>query len=553
MKHLFNKNGVYFIPLGGAGEIGMNLNLFGYQNQWIMVDLGISFKNDILPSIDVIMPDPQFIEHIKDKLLGLVLTHAHEDHIGAVPYLWPRLECPMYATPFTASLIRHKLADNGIKNAPLHEIPLGGRLDLGPFGIDFITLTHSIPEPNAISIRTPVGTILHTGDWKFDPHPVIGEASDLKTLAELGEEGILALVGDSTNAMVPGRSGSETDVQQALSDVIAGCTQRVLVTSFASNVARLRSIVDIARKHGRQIALAGRSLGTFDKIARHHGYLDGIAPFLSEKEAMSVARDKILIICTGSQGEQQAALSKIAKKQHHSIKLDEGDAVIFSSREIPGNEKAISVLKNNLIRLGVKITSDREEDVHVSGHPCQDELVEMYQLTRPKVAIPVHGELRHMIAHGEIATSCQVPQVIIPENGHVICINEDGASLEGHVHAGYLALDGMNIVPLDHEFIKNRQKITWNGVVFVSLVLNKKGDVVRLPRLSCISVFDPDDEAISLQDLGDFIEEDLYSLTKLERQNEAFLQEHLRAKIRKHIFKRTGRKPLVTVHLFHQM
>ena len=414
-----------FVPLGGAGEIGMNLNLYGLgrpgEEAWLMVDLGITFGDGTTPGVDVILPDPAFITDRRDRLAGLVLTHAHEDHLGAVPYLWPRLRCPIYATPFTAAVLRRKLSEADLERAvPITEVPLGGRFQVGPFEIELITLTHSIPEPNAVAIRTPLGTVLHTGDWKFDPDPVIGPTADEAALSRLGDDGVLALVGDSTNALVPGTAGSEGDLLETLTEIIKGGPARVAVACFASNLARLETIAAAAAANDRDVVLAGRSLRRIEAAARETGYLTDVRPFVDEANAGFIPKDKVVIICTGSQGEPRAALSRIAAGNHPNVTLETGDRIIFSSRVIPGNEVSVGHLQNRLAQIGVEIITWKDAPVHVSGHPARDELARMYALTRPRVAVPVHGEARHLIEHARLARACQVPHAIVAENGTVV-------------------------------------------------------------------------------------------------------------------------------------
>ncbi len=375
------------------------------------------------------MPDPGFIVERRDRLLGIVATHAHEDHIGAIPYLWPQLRCPVWATPFTASLLRAKLTEVGLADkVRINVVPMSGRFTIGPFELELITLTHSIPEPNAVVLRTAAGTVLHTGDWKLDPDPLIGEPTDEAALRRLGDEGVLAMVCDSTNALRPGSSGSEADLRHSLTELIGRYDARVAVACFASNVARLETIAHAAAAHGRDVALVGRSLWRIDKAARENGYLADLPPFLTEDEAAYIPRDRIVMICTGSQGEPRAALARIARDDHPNVELEPGDVVIFSSRIIPGNEKSIGRLQNALARLGVEIVTEQDHFVHVSGHPARDELVRMYQMVRPQIAIPVHGEARHLLAHAQLAGECQVPQPLIIENGDMVRLGSGGAA-----------------------------------------------------------------------------------------------------------------------------
>ena len=396
----------------------MNLNLYGYGEPghatWVMIDLGISFGDGTHPGVDVIMPDPTYIEQHKDQLAGIVLTHAHEDHLGAVPYLWERFGVPIYATPFTVSIVQRKLAEVGLLDiVPIVEIPLNGSFEVGPFEMDLITLTHSIPEPNGIAIKTPLGTVLHTGDWKLDPDPVIGEPSDMPALRRLGDDGVLAIVCDSTNVFTEGTSGSEGDIFESMRELVAGCTGRVVVTCFASNVARLDTLFRVAKACGREVALAGRSFGRMVDASRENGYLQDAPAFLDEDHFGDLPKDKVMLICTGSQGEPRAALSRIAADDHPRLYVSEGDTVIFSSRVIPGNEVSIGRLQNRLVRRGVEVITDRDHFIHVSGHPARDELLEMYQAVKPELSIPVHGELRHLTEH---ASSPSRPKFHMPSS-----------------------------------------------------------------------------------------------------------------------------------------
>src|SRR5713101_8141765 len=485
-------NALFFVALGGAGEIGMNLNLYGYGGDWLMLDCGVTFGDDSQPGIEVVMPDPAFIVERRERLLGIVATHAHEDHIGAIPYLWTQLRCPIWATPFTASLLRAKLVEAGIADkVRINVVPMSGRCTIGPFDLELVTLTHSIPEPNAIALRTPVGTVLHTGDWKFDPDPLIGSTSDEAALTRLGDEGVLALIGDSTNALRPGSSGSEADLRRSLTDLIGRYDARVAVACFASNVARLETIARAAAAHGRDVAMVGRSLWRIDKAARENGYLADLPRFLTEDEAGYIPRDRVVLICTGSQGEPRAALSRIARDDHPNIVLETGDVAIFSSRIIPGNEKAINRLQNALVRLGVEIVTEEDHFVHVSGHPARDELVRMYQMVRPKIAVPVHGEARHLIAHAQLAGECQVQQPLVIQNGDMVRLTATGAAVVDEVPVGRLASDGKGLLPLDGAALKDRRRVTFNGSAVATLVLDRQGRLIAPATISLIGMVEP--------------------------------------------------------------
>jgi ribonuclease J len=541
-----------FVPLGGSGEIGMNLNLFGYGGKWLMVDLGVTFGGEEHAGVDIIMPDPSFITERRDDLVGLVLTHAHEDHLGAVPYLWPRLECPIYATGFAASVLRRKLDDVGLtRRVTIHEYEPGQRLRLPPFDVEPIYITHSIPEPMALAIRTPAGTVLHTGDWKFDSHPVLGPVSDEDRLRAVGGEGVLALVGDSTNALVPGESGSEEEVYRNLVTAIGECPQRVAVACFASNVGRLQSIARAAAKNDRHVGLVGRSLWRMTECARENGYLRDTPPFVDETEAGFIPRDKLVIICTGSQGEPRAALSRIAADQHPHIVLEQGDTVIFSSRTIPGNERAILDVQNGLAKLGVHIVTAEDRPpgkggpIHVSGHPARDELARMYHNVRPRIAIPVHGEARHMQAQAELALACQVPHAVVPENGAVVELDPDNPRIIDHVTAGRLALDGERLVPMDSPVVKARGRMLWNGAVVATVVVDRRGKLLGDPQISAPGLFDADADAELLEEVSDAI---AFAVEKAKGDDDRLHAAALQA-LKRAVKEATGKRPAADVHL----
>src|SRR6266566_7136934 len=476
-----------FLPLGGAGEIGMNLNCYGYGppegRRWIVVDCGVIFgRETATPGIDLMMPDIRFLEEVRDDLLGLVLTHGHEDHIGAVAHLWPRLQCPLYATPFTARLLHDKLEEAGLdERVKLKIVPLGGRIKLGPFEIDFISITHSIPEPNALAIRTPLGTIVHTGDWKIDPDPLLGEVTDEKALRRLGEEGVLAMVCDSTNALVPGESGSEADVKRALIRLIGSLKGRVAVTAFASNLARLESVAEAARIAGRELVLVGRAMRHMVNCARDTGYLKKFPRVLAEEDASDLPADHVLYLCTGSQGEPRAALARIAAGEHPYVSLGEGDTVIFSSRIIPGNELAIFELQNQLAARGICVLTERDHFVHVSGHPARDELATMYSWVRPKISVPVHGELRHMQEHARFARELQVPKAIVATNGQMLRLGPGDPEIIDEAPSGRLHLDGRVLVHEEDGFARTRRALSFAGFVGITLIFDRRRRLAAEP------------------------------------------------------------------------
>lgn len=542
-----------FLPLGGAGEIGMNLNLYGYGKpdnpDWIMLDLGISFGDNSQPGVDVVMPDPQFIEDHKDKLKGIILTHAHEDHLGAVPYLWDRFKCPIYATPFTVSVLKRKLAeDSAFQNVPIIEIPLNGKFSVGPFELELITLTHSIPEPNGVVLRTPLGTVFHTGDWKLDPDPVLGADYDRDALRNLGEEGVLAMVCDSTNVFTPGTSGSEGDILDNLFDLIKDQKGRVIVTCFASNVARLETISKVAKMCDRDIVLAGRSFGRMIASAKENGYLNGVPNFLDEEYASQIPKDKLMIICTGSQGESRAALARIANDDHPRISISKGDLVIFSSRQIPGNEVSISTLQNKLVRRGVRLITDKDAFIHVSGHPARDEMLDMYQTIKPEISIPVHGEFRHLTEHAALAKTCQVKQTVINENGGMIRLAPGPAKIINTVHSGRLALEGGRLVPLNSELIRGRTRALWNGTATVTVVVDKLGNLLVDAQISTTGLLDADDFDYEDEAL-DRAEEAVERLSKKDRRDDAKISESVRIAVRRYFRGQFKKNPVTTVHL----
>jgi ribonuclease J len=539
-----------FLPLGGAGEIGMNLNLYGHAGAWLMVDLGITFGDESTPGIDVIMPDPSFIEERRDELVGLVLTHAHEDHLGAVAYLWDRLGCPVYATPFTAAVLRRKLAEAGLLDrVPLTVIPLSGRFSVGPFAIELITLTHSIPEPNALVIETPVGRVMHTGDWKLDPDPLVGPTTDEEALIRVGEEGVLAMVCDSTNVLVPGESGSEADVRATLLDIVGRYKQRVAVACFASNVARLETIARVGEAHGRRVALVGRSLWRIYEAAKETGYLLDIPPFLGERDVGYLPREEVLMICTGSQGEPRSALARIVAGDHPEVGLEAGDTVIFSSRIIPGNEISINRLHNRLSEQGIEVVTTNEENVHVSGHPARDELAQMYQWIRPRIAVPVHGEPRHLVAHAKLAQECQVPETVVVQNGSVVCLAPGKAEIIDDVFTGRLAVDGHQIINLESGALRDRRRMIHHGSAVATVILDRGGALRGLPIVSLHGIEPGEREDAILPVVTDAVADAVNALSDRDRGNDEQVSEAARRAVRRSLRQICGKRPHTEVHL----
>ncbi|WP_010297478.1 ribonuclease J [Candidatus Odyssella thessalonicensis] len=541
------KNDFWFLPLGGSGEIGMNLNLYGHDGQWLMVDLGVTFGDRF--GIDIITPDPEFIVSQRERLAGLLLTHAHEDHIGAIPYLWPMLKCPIYATKFTAEIVRQKLKEVPWgRDVKIIEVPLSGELKVGKFLVEYITLTHSIPEPNALAIATPLGTVIHTGDWKIDPDPLVGGLTDAERLQDWGEQGILALVCDSTNVFKQGVAGSEETVRQEIFNQIGMQKgKRVIIACFASNLARVETAILAAAKHGRKVCLVGRSLHKMVEAAQKVGYLRDIPTFIDEETAMKLPPDEVMIISTGSQGEPRAALSRMAADSHPQIKLDHRDVVFFSSRIIPGNERAINLLQNNLVRKGVGIiTSHDEENIHVSGHPARSELMQMYQWVKPKLLIPVHGELRHMTEQAELGLSCGIAKAVVPENGTVIQLDEHDPKIIDRIPVGRLGYDGSRMVPMVSPMLSERGKLAVNGAVFVTLALDRHGDIDCKPVVSLLGI------TIGGQE-QEGIERDILRAIKTcvnnSYQDLDTLQEEIRVNIRRVTNNWIGKKALTEVHI----
>ena len=544
-----------FCPLGGSGEIGMNMNLFAYgridNRKWIIVDIGVTFADDTIPGVDLIYPDPGFIVDKKNDLLGLVLTHAHEDHIGAIAHIWPQLLCDIYATPFTSILIKEKFREKKIDlGKKLKVVELNGNVKLGPFKIEFVTLTHSILEPNGLSIETPSGIVLHTGDWKIDPNPLIGERINEKKLKKIGEQGVLAMICDSTNVFAPGRAGSESDVRDSLLKIMENRSKRIIVTSFASNVARMESIFYCAKKTGRHISLVGRSMHRIYKAAKQCGYLSDLIEPIDPREAKKIDRKKILYLCTGSQGEPNGAMMRISNYIHPDVYIESGDTVIFSSKIIPGNEKKLYKLHNQLVKNGIEVVSEENEFVHVSGHPNRDDLKDMYKWVKPKSIIPVHGEHRHMKEHISFAKEMQVPYPVQVENGDIVQLYPgETPQVIDKAPVGRMLVDGKISVGEDAQSIKERINISFNGFLEITILVNREGSLAKNPIISYKGIPSNGESTDLIFDLEDKIRKVCKKFSLKNSKQEQNLIETLKIDCRKTVKEKTGKRPYTNVNL----
>ena len=545
-----------FLPLGGVGEIGMNLYLYGYgrdgAREWLIVDMGVTFGSDAEPGIDVILPDIRFIEEERHNIAGLLLTHAHEDHFGAVIDLWPLLAgVPVYATPFTAEMLKSKLAEMGLINGfPLQVIPLGDRRTIGPFDVELISMSHSIPEPSAVVIRTPLGAALHTGDWKLDESPLTSAPTDAVRLKQLGEDGLSALICDSTNAVRDGVSPSEADVAATLARLIREAPQLVAVTTFASNVARISSVANAARAAGRELVVVGRAMFRVIEAAQATGYLDPDLPFHEETALAKLPRRKVVALCTGSQGESRAAMARIAQAEHPNVKLEEGDRVIFSSRTIPGNEKAVARVQNALADMEVEVITDQDAPVHVSGHPRRGELEQLYGWVKPTTAIPMHGEGRHLEAHAKLAERLGVKQVVRARNGTMVRLLPGPAQIIDDVPVGRLYRDGMILTRADDGQVRDRRKLSFAGSVAVSLVLSEKGVLLAEPEVALTGLPATDNDGMPFATIvQDAVIGTIESLPKPKRKDQALVSEAVRRSVRAAVNQAWGKKPMCSVLL----
>jgi ribonuclease J len=543
-----------FAPLGGVGEIGMNLAVYGFgaagQRKWIAVDLGVSFGGEELPGIDLVMPDIRFLVEERRNLLGLVLTHAHEDHFGALLDLWPKLKIPVYATPFTAALLEAKRqSEPGAPDVPITMVPLGGRFALGPFNIELVSMAHSIPESNGLIIRSKLGNVLHTGDWKIDPTPVLGPPTDEAKLRSLGNEGCLALIGDSTNAVREGRSPSEMEVAKTLAELIKTAPGRVGVTTFASHVGRLRSVAKAAAACDREVVLVGRSMERIAQVARETGYLEDIRDFRSVEVFGYLPPEKVVALCTGSQGEARAALSRIAEDDHPEVSFSTGDRVIFSSRAIPGNEKAVSRVINGLVARGVEVITDRDHLVHVSGHPRRAELQDMIGWVRPQILIPAHGEPLHMAAHAALARRAGVPKVITCRDGDLVRLAPQPGIID-QLPAGRLYKDGSLLIGAQERTVPDRRRLGFAGIVSVALTLSLEGELLSGPRVELTGIPDADVTGTPmLQIAHDSAVQALNSMPKPRRRDPDAVAEALRRAVRSAIGAAWKKRPICHVHV----
>jgi ribonuclease J len=549
-----SKEELHFCPLGGSGEIGMNMNLYAYgredNQKWIIVDMGVTFADDSIPGVDLIMPDPGFIIDKKDDLLGIVLTHAHEDHIGALAHIWPNLKCKLFATPFTAALITEKFKEKKIDISPfLKIVPLNSKIKLGDFEIDFITLTHSILEPNGLSIKTPLGTILHTGDWKIDPNPLIGNKIDEEKLKKIGKSGISAMICDSTNIFSEGRAGSESDVRDSLLRIMELKTKRILVTSFASNVARMESIFFCAKKTGRSICLVGRSMHRIFKAAKKCGYLKGVIEPLEPRNAKKISKNKILYLATGSQGEPMGAMNRIVNGSHPDVFLEADDCVIFSSKIIPGNEKKLYSLQNQLVKKNIEIISEENAFVHVSGHPNRDDLKDMYNWVKPACVIPVHGEHRHMKEHANFAKEMQVPKSLLIENGDIIKILPGSIpQIIDKAPSGRVYLDGFINVEIDSQSIRDRKNLSINGYLEITLLVSSNGKIKK-PIISFKGIPENQDQEPFIFDMEDEIFNICKTFSIESKNQQKNLIETIKQNCRRIVREKTGKKPFTNINI----
>ncbi len=549
----FDKEGLYFIPMGGSEQFGANLNVYVSQGKLLAVDCGIGFADEQFPGIDILLPDPSLLEDNMENLEALIITHAHEDHVGAAALLWNRLRCPIYCTAFTAAILQRKLEEEKRTHVEVNIVQPMDQFDVGPFHVQFVPVAHSIPDTCSLIIETKEGRVVHSGDWNLDPHPVAGYETDPGPFKAAGKKGVLAYIGDSTNAQVKGRAGSESEAAKGLAAEFKECEGRIIVTCFSSNIGRITSIARAAKEAGRDVGVVGRSLHRMIGAARQCGYMDDVPEFVPEEDLGLLPHDKAVIIATGSQGEYRAALAKMSRGDHQSVTLGKGDTVIFSARAIPGNEKSINTIKDNLSAAGVQIVTPRDTKnvIHVSGHPCRDEMADMYQWVKPKVAVPVHGGHMQLQAHADLARSCQIQNVIVPKNGSVIRLAPGKAEIVDHIETGLLAVERKRIIDSSHNSISTRRKLQYTGAVHVTVVLDARGEMMAEPRCDTVGLIDHKDAAEQQfeKNMHEEIEDLLEDMTREERMDDHFVSEELRIGMRRFVYHFLGIKPKTTVHM----
>lgn len=545
MSIKLDKNSLLFLPLGGSNEIGMNVNLYHYNGKWIMIDLGAGFADSSLPGCDMVAPDLSFVYKNLDNFLGIVLTHGHEDHLGSIGWLHDKLNLPIYTTPFTAEIVKSKLEQTGgVNRAKIKIVKPGSRFNIGDFDLQMVQITHSIPEMNGILVRTPSGNIFHTGDWKFDPNPVVKPTTDFETLESIGKEGIRAMVCDSTNVFNDRFAGSEGDLLPNLTEIIKEQRGTVFVSTFASNVARIETICKAAEAAGRQVALAGYSLNKITKFAKSSGYLKKIQPFIEDSRAVKLPRSKLLVICTGCQGESNAALMKLVNQEHRYFKITPQDTVILSSKIIPGNEKKIFAIMNKFVRLKCEVITEKDHKVHVSGHPSREELTKMYELVKPEIAVPVHGEPTHLHEHCKLAKSIGIPRVVEIQNGELMYLGPNEPRSIKHIRAGYYGVDGYVLQPQDGPVMQIRRKMQHSGIFIVSAVIDKKGNILRSPIVKSPGIIDENENAPFLRFIEEEIEDILFNNKKTPFDK---LEKKIRNHIKKLLQKEIGKAPMVEI------
>ncbi len=543
------EKGLFFVPLGGVGEIGINFGLYACDGKWIAVDCGVGFAGDRLPGVDMVLPDPSFAEKISKNLKALIITHAHEDHIGAVGHFWPLLRCPVYVTPFAAEMLETRLDEAGILGrVPVEVVEAGDVLDLKPFEVELLPVNHSIPEAVGLLIRTKRGNVFHTGDWRFDDTPVVGKPADYARFKELGKEKILAMVADSTNVFVENDVPSESDVRDALTSLFAKYEgKRLVVTCFASNVGRIESIADAAERNGRTVCLLGRSLWRVEGAGRASGYFRGVNVFLTDEEARELPPSKVLYLCTGCQGEPKAALSNLSYGVYRALQLNKGDVVIFSSRVIPGNEQAIANIKNRFISKGIEVVTDKDALTHVSGHAGRGDMKKMYGFVKPKIAVPVHGEAAHLFEHAKLAAECGVEKTVMIKDGDVLRLDGEEAEVLGAVQSGLMAMDGRKIIPVNADVLKKRRRMIEEGTVVATVVLDGENKVVGTVKISAVGLIDGDSAEMAALDEG--VKAALTGLTPARLKDDGSVEDAVKAAVRKTVMENHGRRPMVDVHL----